>query len=323
MDEWLNKFLQYLDVEGGDSPLTLAAYEREVRQYLEFVCDLNDLEGMGQLTPNLLTKDNLRQYLHYLRGYEKLAPSSLHRAVSALRTFCAFLLRRGGLSEDPTEGLLLPKAQRSLPHFLYENEMEALLEAIDDRELTGARDKAVLELLYGCGLRVAEIAALNVGDIDNRTRYVTVLGKGNKRRRQPLGNMACQAVQHYLRLRQELGLESGAASPLFLNPSRQRLGVRSYRNILDRRLQGAGLAKHVSPHGLRHSFATHLLDHGADIRAVQDLLGHESVTTTQIYTHVSSSHLRRVYDNTHPRARREGEATEARHDTDETGKGID
>lgn len=305
MEGYLDRFLTSLEVEHNDSPLTITAYQREIREYLQFVCDLNGREGIAGVTPNDLTEDSLRRYVTHLRRDKELGRSSIQRALSALRTFFSFLVREGALEISPVHRLTMPRQEKKLPRFLYEEEARRLVEAPDPSTLAGLRDRAILELIYGSGLREAEAAALDVGDLDLRNGYVSILGKGSRRRREPVGGPAKQAVEAYLRARLEQGQSTEPESPLFLNLRGGRLTTRSYQNIVGKYARQAGLLKEISPHGLRHSFATHLLDNGADLRAVQELLGHASVTTTQIYTHVSSARLRAVYDRTHPRATRE------------------
>ena len=317
MEDYLARFLTYLEVECNDSPLTVAAYRREVTEYLQFVCDLKDGEGIGSLSPADLDEAGLRSYTGYLRRTKKLSRASVQRALSALRTFFGFLAQEGALRESPLHTLTMPRQERRLPRFLYEEEARRLVEAPDTSTLAGLRDRAILELIYGSGLRDAEAAALNVGDLDLKNGYVDVLGKGSRPRREPVGRPAGDAIRAYLKARQEQGLPADEASPLFLNLRGGRLTTRSFNDIVSKYARRAGLVKEISPHGLRHSFATHLLDNGADIRAVQELLGHANVTTTQIYTHVSSARLRAVYDRTHPRAARREETESGREDETE------
>lgn len=320
MEKALAKFIDFLEVENNDSPLTVAAYRREIGQYLQFVCDLNDREGIDELSPNDLNEASLRSYTGYLRRMKKLSRASIQRALSALRTFFSFLVREGVLENSPAHSLNMPRQDKKLPHFLYQEEARRLVEAPDTSTLAGLRDRAILELIYGSGLREAEAAALNVGDINFDNGYVTVLGKGSRLRKEPVGKEANKALKAYLKARSEQGIPADGSAPLFLNPRGGRLTTRSYQNIVAKYARQAGLMKDISPHGLRHSFATHLLDNGADIRAVQELLGHASVTTTQIYTHVSSARLRAVYDRTHPRATRRGVYAEDADGEDERSK---
>ncbi|NLF80637.1 MAG: tyrosine-type recombinase/integrase, partial [Clostridia bacterium] len=195
----------------------------------------------------------------------------------------------------------LPRKEKNLPRFLYYDEAETLVEA-PQQERDSYRDKAMLELLYGSGLRVGEAVGLNIGDLYLAEGYIRVLGKGAKERLQPLGGYAAAALGDYLRQRAERGDSLLPQEPLFLNSRGQRLGDRAVRTMVDRYMKQTAQLKHISPHSLRHSFATHLLDNGADIRAIQELLGHESIATTQKYTHVSSSKIKEVYQRTHPRA---------------------
>ena len=320
MNEYLSKFIDFLEVENNDSPLTVSTYTREIREYLGFVCDLKDRPDVDALTPADLDEAGLRSYTGYLRRMKKLSRASIQLALSALRTFFYFLVREGAKESSPAHSLNMPRQDKKLPRFLYQEEARRLVEAPDTSTLAGLRDRAILELIYGSGLREAEAAALNVGDIDFRYGYVTVLGKGSRLRKEPVGGEAKKALQAYLKARSEQGIPSDAEAPLFLNQRGGRLTARSYQNIVAKYARQAGLMKDISPHGLRHSFATHLLDNGADIRAVQELLGHASVTTTQIYTHVSSARLRAVYDRTHPRATRRGVYAEDADGEDERSK---
>lgn len=320
MNEYLSKFIDFLEVENNDSPLTVSTYTREIREYLGFVCDLKDRPDIDALTPADLDEAGLRSYTGYLRRMKKLSRASIQLALSALRTFFYFLVLEGAMESSPAHSLNMQRQDKKLPRFLYQEEARRLVEAPDTSTLAGLRDRAILELIYGSGLREAEAAALNVGDIDFRYGYVTVLGKGSRLRKEPVGGEANKALKAYLKARSEQGIPSDAEAPLFLNQRGGRLTARSYQNIVAKYARQAGLMKDISPHGLRHSFATHLLDNGADIRAVQELLGHASVTTTQIYTHVSSARLRAVYDRTHPRATRRGVYAEDADGEDERSK---
>lgn len=301
MEEWVRQFLRYLNIERNAAPLTQQAYERDVRDYLRFVADYLDLDEIDQLTLELLDLASLRSYLRMLQGYRKLKRSSQQRVLASLRAFFSFLVREQAIPNNPALLLPMPKREKALPKFLYQNETEALLN-ISDKSLTGLRDKAILEVLYATGTRVAEIAALDCGSIDYQRGYVTIVGKGNKQRIDPVGAPARAAVQEYLQARAQAGQPTGNDSPLFLNMRGGRLSERSYRNILNKYMQQAALTKKISPHALRHTFATHLLDGGADIRAVQELLGHADIGTTQIYTHVTNEKIKQMYEITHPRA---------------------
>jgi len=243
---------------------------------------------------------SMRNYIASLR-HQGLRKSSIARHLTAIRSFYRFLCREEVAELNPAQAVASPKRDKLLPHFLYYEEVEALLNAPDD-SLGGRRDKAILEVLYGCGLRVSELTALDCGSIEHDVGYLRVFGKGAKERIVPIGLEAVNAVNRYLSLRAEHGANTDKQLPLFLNLRGGRLSDRSVRNIINKYTEQIALIKHISPHTLRHSFATHLLDNGADLRSVQELLGHVKLDTTQIYTHVTRSRMREVYDRTHPRA---------------------
>ncbi|HSF05521.1 MAG TPA: tyrosine-type recombinase/integrase, partial [Methylomirabilota bacterium] len=235
-----------------------------------------------------------RAWLMHLHGLG-LQPASVARKLAALRSWLRFLVRRGTLSGNPAAEVRGPRLGRKLAAFLPIDESQALL----DGGSAPARDRAVLELLYASGLRVSELAGLDLDDADFTRRTVRVLGKGGKEREVPFGARAAAALDAYLRVR---GHDGG---PLFLGRRTRRLGVRSIFEIVRRQARAVGIARRVTPHTLRHTFATHLLDRGADLRMIQELLGHSRLSTTQRYTHVSATQLMRIYDRAHPRARRQ------------------
>jgi len=293
------------DVEGfvasltGSSPHTRKAYESDLRQFVAWA------ERGGATGPEAVDHLMLRRYLAYLttRG---MARPTIARKAAALRAFFGWLRRHGLVVADPTRNLRTPKGDRRLPRVPKAAEVATLLDegpAADDplSLAVAARDDAVLEVLYGAGLRVSELCGLGPSDVDLRGGMVTVLGKRSKIRRVPLGEVAIGAIRAYLDGGRTI--LSGPASPpdaLFLNRRGKRLTPRDARRILERRLLTDGRA--ISPHSLRHAYATHLLEGGADLRAVQELLGHADVATTQLYTHLTKDRLRAVYDATHPRA---------------------
>jgi integrase/recombinase XerC len=293
------------DVEGfvasltGSSPHTRKAYESDLRQFVAWA------ERGGASGPETVDHLTLRRYLAYLttRG---MARPTIARKAAALRAFFGWLRRRGVVAGDPTRNLRTPRGDRRLPTVPKAAEVATLLDegpAADDplSLAVAARDDAVLEVLYGSGLRVSELCGLGPSDVDLRGGMVTVLGKRSKIRRIPLGEVAIAAIRAYLDGGRTI--LSGPASPpeaLFLNRRGKRLTPRDARRILERRLLTDGRA--ISPHSLRHAYATHLLEGGADLRAVQELLGHADVATTQLYTHLTKDRLRAVYDATHPRA---------------------
>ena len=285
------------------SPHTRAAYQRDLAQFTAWA----DRAGLGG--PGAVTHLVLRRYLAYLTTRE-FARRSIARKVSALRSYFGWLRRQGSLDVDPARALRAPLGERRLPRVPRAEDVAAVLDAPpeeDDPEAhpvaraVALRDAAVLEVLYGAGLRVAEACGLSAGDCDLRAGLVTVLGKGAKIRRVPLGGPAREAVDAYLRHgRAVLAGPDTPPDALFLNRRGRRLGPRDVRRILDARPLPDGRA--MSPHTLRHAFATHLLEGGADLRAVQELLGHADVATTQLYTHLTKDRLRAVYNDTHPRA---------------------
>lgn len=285
----------------GMSPHTRDAYEGDVAQFVAW------LERGGLDDPVAVDHKVLRRYLGYL-GTRGFSPASVSRKVAAIRAFFRFLRRNGYVEVDPTRNLRTPRGPSRLPRVPKAKEAVSIIEAAEPGDLsdpsaraTVLRDRAVLELLYGGGLRVSELCGLRPPDVDTRGGSVTVMGKGSKERRVPIGEPAVDAVTRYLRSgRPELVRDETPADALFLNARGRRLTSRDARRILDRYPLADGRALH--PHALRHAFATHLLEGGADLRVVQELLGHTDVGTTQIYTHLTKERLRHVYDETHPRA---------------------
>lgn len=298
MEEHISRYKHFLQVERNSSEHTLTAYEKDIRRFIAFMLEGGEEE---QLDFTQVSIDDARAYLRCLRDREALAKSSLNRHISSLRSFYRFLVQEGIVTDNPFLLVNLPRREKNLPRFLYYEELDALLNAPADDYL-GSRDRAVMELLYGAGLRVGECVALDIGDINFPDNSILVLGKGNKERLQPLGEYAKRSLQDYLRQRLQSGYSAEAADPLFLNTRGGRLGDRSVRSMVDKYMLQTAQVKHISPHSLRHTFATHLLDNGADIRAIQELLGHASIGTTQLYTHVSMSVIKDIYQQTHPRA---------------------
>lgn len=299
-EHYLERYLRYLRVERNAAANTLQAYSRDLRA---FCAALAVEQGLPPGQGDVLAADPLsvRNYLADLHR-AGLKKSTINRHLTAIRGFYRYLCRENILAQNPAANTSSLKREQYLPKFLYYEEVDALLGAPDPETLAGSRDRAILELLYGAGLRVSELTALNCGHISAEVGYIRVFGKGAKERLTPLGGQALAAIEAYLAQRQAQGIASGPAAPLFLNLRGGRLTDRSIRNIIDKYIDQIALVKHISPHGLRHSFATHLLENGADLRAVQELLGHSSVSTTQIYTHISKSRMKEVYDKTHPRA---------------------
>ncbi len=294
LEELLASFLEFLSYERGRSAETLRSYRADLEDFLAFVRD-NELED-----PQEITHLHIRLYLGTLakRGLKK---SSICRKLSALRAFFKWLKREGILRANPAKVITTPKYSRSLPRFLTEEEAFRLVEAPQGEAPLEIRDRAILELLYSSGLRVGELVGLRLGDVDLREGLVRVKGKGGKERLVPMGRTAREALREYLRVREALRPQGEA---LFLNRWGKPLSARwIQRRIKDYALKG-GILKPVSPHLLRHTFATHLLDRGADLRAIQELLGHSRLSTTQRYTHVTTTRLMEVYRHAHPRAKK-------------------
>ncbi|HEX2057185.1 MAG TPA: tyrosine recombinase XerC [Actinomycetota bacterium] len=291
-------FLRACRAERDLSPHTLAAYRRDLGQFAEWA-------ARGGVTAlEELDRPLLRRFVAFL-GARGLARRSIRRKVSALRSLLAWAVTNELIEASPAEDLALPKLDRPLPKALKQSDAAALCDLPPDDDPRGQRDRAALELLYGSGLRVSELCGLDVDDVDLAERRVRVTGKGRKQRRVPISEPARAAIRTYVRDGRPTLVRpdapAGARHALFLNTRGGRLGPRSVRSMLARYLSAKGAAP-VGPHALRHSFATHLLDGGADLRAVQELLGHESLATTQIYTHVSTERLKAVYEQSHPRA---------------------
>lgn len=291
----ITEFLEGLQAERGASPHTVAAYGRDLRHFLAFLHATR--RPLHRARP-----DDVVAYIERLRQ-EGLKPASLARRLSAIRGFVRQLVRDGRLGRDPTEHLERPRAGRPLPRTLGRRDAAALVESPDVSRPRGLRDRALLELLYATGMRASECLGLRLEDVNLTAGYVICTGKGRKQRLVPLGDEAAIWLKRYLgeiRPRVARRRDSGR---LFLNPGGGPLSRQSLWTIVRRAAAAAGVRRRVSPHVLRHSFASHLLENGADLRSVQAMLGHADIATTQIYTHLPSSALRRMYDDFHPRAR--------------------
>lgn len=287
-------FIEYLKTERRASSHTIRSYEDDLALYCGYLA-----EALGEgADPTGSDAMRLRRYAAWLssRGY---APSTMARRLASLRSYFRYLRREGVITADPSAGLRNPKQGKRLPRLLRVDEVIRLLEAVPLETAAGVRDRAMLEVLYGGGLRVSELVGLELGDLDVDTDLVRVRGKGRRERLCPLGEVASAWVRHWVSLRQPKDPREPA---LFLNQRGTRLTARSVGRLLEAHLVRAGLVDAASPHTLRHSFATHLLDGGADLRSVQELLGHRKLTTTQIYTHVTQDRLLATYQGAHPRA---------------------
>ncbi len=294
----MDAFLGYLAHERNASELTVKSYREDLLSLAEFLVD----EGEPTPAPAAILMPDLRAYVASLHedGYAK---TTIARRLASLRSFFRFGQREGWLKSNLAKALRNPRKARRLPHFLTNDEVDRLLNAPSAGEVLGRRDRAILETLYSTGIRVSELVGMNDGDLDLDSGVVLVRGKGRQERMAPVGSYAASAVSDWLQVRKLASREAqGRQAPIFTNRLGTRLTSRSVGRMLEKYLAQTGLDRRTSPHTLRHSFATHLLDRGADIRSVQELLGHKSLVTTQIYTHVSTANLRRVYEQAHPRA---------------------
>jgi integrase/recombinase XerC len=296
----ITRFLQYLRVERNASPYTTKSYREDLVALADY---LGEARGGKCPQPGEVTVLDLRGYVAALHesGY---AQATVARRLASLRSFFRFGQREGWTKTNPAKPLRNPRQGRSLPHFLSAEDLARLLEAPPAQQPLGLRDRAILETMYSAGLRVSEVVGLDEGDLDFAAAVVRVRGKGRRERLTPIGSYALRALRRWLPVRKVHPREpAGAAAPVFVNKFGRRLTTRSVARMLEKYLQLTGLDSRTTPHSLRHSFATHLLDRGAEIRSVQELLGHKSLVTTQIYTHVSIASLRGAYDKAHPRAK--------------------
>ncbi|HZN34060.1 MAG TPA: tyrosine recombinase XerC [Pirellulaceae bacterium] len=296
----ITQFLRFLSVERNAAELTIKSYREDLTSLADYLAQAcGRTPSPGQVTPL-----DLRGYVSALHeaGYAK---SSVARRLASLRTFYRFAQREGLAESNPAKPLRNPRPDRKLPHFLSTSEIGTLLVAPPATTAQGIRDRAILETMYSAGLRVSEAVGLNDGDLDLAEGLLRIRGKGRRERLAPVGSFAAKALLRWLKLRKLSPREPASQlAPVFTNKFGRRLTTRSVQRLLLKHLKLAGLDLRTTPHTLRHSFATHLLDRGADIRSVQELLGHKSLVTTQIYTHVSTAGLRAVYERAHPRARR-------------------
>jgi len=325
----IQEFLNYLNFEKRFSEHTVKCYGADMGQFGQFLIDRSQAsQGVDQAEPLSLSQhqsgsttalatqtsvkldqllllvqtDAIRVYLAFL-SEKQYSKTTIARKLATLRSFYKFLVRRGQLNSNPVDVIRTPKQEKKLPKFLEYEEVKRLLETPPVDNWLGARDKAILETLYSTGVRVSELVALNMDDIDFLGEVVHVRGKGKKERIAPISSSALQVIQHYMEFRSKRAESDGNfdSKVLFVNKHGKRLSTRSVRRKMDKYLKMAGLDPSISPHTLRHSFATHMLNNGADLRSVQELLGHQSLSTTQVYTHLTSRKLREVYQSAHPR----------------------
>lgn len=298
MKKSIEQFLDCLKVEQSVSPLTLKAYTEDLREFRVFT----------NKRPKDIDHHDIRGFLAFLH-HRKLKKSSISRKLATIRSFFKYLHREGFIAKNPARLVSTPKVPKNLPRFLSVDEVFSLVEKPQGETFSATRDKAILELLYSSGLRVEELTLLDIGDLDMRESLVRVKGKGMKERIIPIGSKAMEAIRNYLPERITLKKKSQA---LFLNTRGGRLTQRSVRRIVVHYSRMVNPNSYSGPHTLRHTFATHLLHEGADLRSIQELLGHSSLSTTQRYTHVDIGHLMEVYDKAHPMAKEDEEKTRAK-----------
>ncbi|MBE3589679.1 MAG: site-specific tyrosine recombinase XerD [Firmicutes bacterium] len=294
MDALIDEYLEYLRVEKGLAYNTLDSYRRDLRDYARFLARRNE-------TPTAATRQAVAAYLVALTRQGRAA-STVARRLAALKSFYQFLVQSQRLAQDPTVELESPKQKKRLPRVLTVKEIELLLAQPDPSTPAGLRDSAMLELLYASGMRVSELVSLNCDDVSLDLGYLRCVGKGAKERIVPIGSLAVEAVRRYLEEGRPGLVKDPRQTALFVNHHGGRLTRQGFWKLIKKYAKDAGIDKPITPHILRHSFATHLLENGADLRAVQEMLGHADISTTQIYTHLTQSRIRDVYSRAHPRA---------------------
>lgn len=295
MIDAIERYLRHLRVERHASPRTIVAYGSDLTALERY---LRERSGEPSVDPASVTIDDLRAYV--AAGFASHRRTTLGRRVASIRGFFRHLARSGALASDPSAALAAPKAEHRLPDFLPIDATERLFAAIPEGSIWVERDAAILETLYSCGLRVSELVGLDWKDLDLDNECLRVFGKGRKERIVPIGEIALERLRRY---REHLDAEGKRRDAVFVNQRGGRLTARSVARFVERYAAVAGSDRRVHPHALRHSFATHLLEQGADLRAIQEMLGHASLSTTQRYTHVNLDHLMKVYDDAHPRAK--------------------
>ena len=291
----IDEFLAYLSSERGLAKNTIESYGRDLRQFKGFIDDTYGIQLED------VSEDIILSYVKAMRDQGK-ANSSISRSISSIRGFYGFAWHEGLMEDDPASNISSPKQEKTLPHVLNADEVAILLEAPATHTPSGIRDKAMLETMYATGMRVSELVSLNLGDIDTHMGYVKCIGKGSKERIIPMGRAACLWVETYLTSARRQLAQSRNEKALFVNCRGKRLTRQGFWKIIKGYAKKCGISKEVTPHILRHCFATHLLENGADLRSVQEMLGHSDIATTEIYTHLTKGKLKEIYDRTHPRA---------------------
>ncbi|MFZ5943719.1 MAG: tyrosine recombinase XerC [Bacillota bacterium] len=290
----IDSFLEYMSAQKGYSQHTLTAYSNDILQFLQFIDETKSLLEIDYL--------NIRNYLVFLQQ-KGLTKTTMARKVTSIRSFYKFLKKSRHLDQNPAQNISTPKKIKKIPTVLSQQELERLLDnEFVERNFLTIRDKAIFEMLYSTGLRVSELVSLKLTDVDLEYQYAKVLGKGQKERIVPIGAKGISALKGYLEHSRSQLLKPESGNFIFLNNQGKGLSARGIRYIVDKYITNAAIRIKVSPHVFRHSFATHLLDNGADLRVVQELLGHANLSTTQIYTHVSKKRIQQVYKQAHPRA---------------------
>lgn len=291
----LERYIHYLAVERGLADNTLASYLSDLEIFISF------LKQKGINTIDKVNKQTLIDYILELKEQKK-APATISRNRAAIKSFLSFLINEGLITQNPSENLESPRLSRRLPKVLTMEQIESLLNMPRIKTTIGLRDRAMLEVLYASGLRVSELVSLNLGDLEQDRGFVRCMGKGSKERIVPLGSMAIYYLNLYIEQARVKLVKRPGEMALFVNNLGNRLTRQGLWKIIKKYAKNAGVSD-ITPHTLRHTFATHLLENGADLRAVQEMLGHADISTTQIYTHLTKSHIREVYDRTHPRAK--------------------
>lgn len=302
LDPTIASYEEGLIHERNASPHTVKNYVFDLVEFHDYLKKFQSdlLINKEQIDLQKINPLIIRSYLAVL--FQKLSPASIARKLSSLKSFFRYWQKKGKLVQNPANAIHSPKLPKKLPKFLNVDEIFAVLDASFQETYQGKRDKAILELLYSSGLRVSELVGLDLEKMDLQNRLVRVLGKGSKERIVPLGKKASDALVRYLEERSKKVKQDRDTQAVFLNNRGERLNVRTVQRLVDQAMNRCGLTKKISPHVLRHTFATHLLNGGADLRSIQELLGHASLTTTQRYTHVSLDHIMSVYDKAHPKA---------------------
>lgn len=295
MDEWIRRFKEYLAVERGLSENTLYSYERDLYTFQIY------LMKRGQMALNEIQRHHISAYLGHLHEVGR-ANSTISRNLASIRSFFHFLIREEAIVQDPTIHVEPPKIEKRLPRVLTTEEVERLLRAPNQRTPSGLRDYAMLELLYATGIRVSELVSLEYTDVHLSGGFLRCMGKGGKERIIPIGEYALHALHTYMEVARPTFVRETGVAPMFLNHHGMQMSRQGFWKILKKYAQESCIVKDITPHTLRHSFATHLLERGADLRAVQEMLGHADISTTQIYTHVTKGRLKEVYAAAHPRS---------------------